>query len=320
MTAIFRRPVPVRLFHALTALVFILAGRDFSDPTASAREPATDRAPASPLQEPYQDPEAVVEHFKAELERLANEKDQVSPADLVGQADEAKTCTARTLPDPGRQLPPEEIYQRARRSVVVIGGIRKRRRGDGYTTYCAAGFVVSKDGLVATNYHLLPAFQGMESLGVMTHDGKVFPVKKVAAADKHNDVAVLKIEAADLVPLPIAADIPIGAKVYCLSHPALNSGKTENAFYAFTPGTVSGKYRLRIAGKDLVNVLTVTADYAVGSSGAPILNEHGAAVGLACETLSVFHNVRDADVQMVWKFTRPASALLALFKDPPEKR
>lgn len=315
MTKILKQSAFAAVCGALGALVFGLACRGFAEIPASGREVASDRSPAAPLDEPYQDPQAVAEHFKAELERLASDEDMVAPADLLTQAEEAKTFKAQTLPDPGKQLPPEEIYQRARRSVVVVGGIRKRRGGNGFSMYCASGFAVNKDGLVATNYHLFPAFQGMESLGVMTHDGKVFPVKKVVAADKHNDVAVLKIEAPDLTPLPIATDVPTGTRVYCLSHPALNSAKSENAFYAFTQGIVSGKYRLRIAGPEPVRVLTISADYAVGSSGAPILNEHGAVVGVACETLSIFHNVRDAEVQMVWKFTRPASALLALLKD-----
>jgi S1-C subfamily serine protease len=174
--------------------------------------------------------------------------------------------------------------------------------------------VLREDGVIATNYHVVTTFQDMRAVGVMTHDGRVFPVKKVLAADKHGDVIVLKIDAGGLAPLPIAGDVPIGATVYCLSHPVLSSAKTENAFYAFTQGIVSGKYRLRIADEDPVDVLTVSTDYAVGSSGAPILNEHGAAVGMACQTLPIVHDLHQADVQMIWKFTRPTSTLLAILK------
>ena len=38
-------------------------------------------------------------------------------------------------------------------------------------------------------------------------------------------------------------------------------------------------------GETPVNVLTITADYAQGSSGGPILNEYGAVVGMVCQTL-----------------------------------
>ncbi len=64
-------------------------------------------------------------------------------------------------------------------------------------------------------------------------------------------------------------------------------------------------------GETPINVLTITADYAQGSSGGPILNEHGAVVGLVCSTMPVLDN-NDGNVQMTWKFSRPSSSVLAL--------
>lgn len=310
-----RRPGLVFLSCVLaTVFLWRMAGG-----TDTARDVKPQRsspaAGAASWDKPYMDPRAVVRHFKSELAKILEDEDVIAPADLAKQAEEATTCEAETLADPGQKLAPEEIYERARRSVVIVGGITKREKDRGWSAYCAAGFAITKDGLIATNFHVFPSFKDMKAVGVMTHEGRVFPVSKVVAADKHSDVAVLKIDAQDLVPLPIAADVPVGAKVYCLSHPALNSAKTENAFYAFTEGMVSGKYRLRLSGREPVRVLTITADYAVGSSGGPILNEHGAAVGMACQTMPVIHDQSQNDVQMIWKFGRPASTLLSLLKD-----
>jgi serine protease Do len=299
----------------LAAISWIAAAPAAEPEPAESTSAASAAASPMPLDEAYQDPEAVSKHFSAELARLAKREPVVSPAELADQAEEATTYPLETLPDPGKKLGPEEVYARARPSVVIVGGVGKPKKDRSRQAYCAAGFVLRQDGIIATNYHVITTFQDMRAVGVMTHDGRVFPVKRVLAGDKHGDVAVLKIDATGLTPLPIASDVAIGATVYCLSHPVLSSAKTENAFYAFTQGIVSGKYRLRIGNDEPVAVLTVSTDYAVGSSGAPILNEHGAAVGMACQTLPIVHDLREADVQMIWKFTRPASTLLAILKE-----
>jgi S1-C subfamily serine protease len=144
----------------------------------------------------------------------------------------------------------------------------------------------------------------------MTSDGRVFPIKAVLATDRINDAAVLKVEATDLKPLPLARSVRVGATVYCLSHPLMNYMGTENGFFAFTQGIVSGRYRSQLRGETPINVLTITADYAQGSSGGPILNEHGAVVGMVCETLTISDD--NDEGQMTWKFTRPSSSILAL--------
>ena len=182
--------------------------------------------------------------------------------------------------------------------------------------YCAGGFGSDAAGVIATNAHLLTMFQEMTAVGVMTRDGRVFPSAR-CWRDKHSDLAVLQIDAQGLVPLPVAADVPMGARVWCLSHPALNAAKTQNAFYAFTEGIVSGQYRMHLAGPQTVDVLTVTTDYAVGSSGGPIINQHGAAVGMTCQTFPIFHDERQFDVQMIWKFARPMRHAAPADQRPP---
>jgi S1-C subfamily serine protease len=61
--------------------------------------------------------------------------------------------------------------------------------------------------------------------------------------------------------------------------------------------------------------ITITADYAQGSSGGPILNEHGAVVGMVCQTLAISDD--NDESQKTWKFTRPASSIFALLEGSP---
>ena len=108
---------------------------------------------------------------------------------------------------------------------------------------------------------MIEAFRDMKAVGVMTSDGQVFPIKAVLAADRLNDAALFKIDATNLTPLPLAQSVPVGATIYCLSHPIMNCMGTEHGFFAFTQGIVSGRYRTKLMGETPVNVLTITADY-----------------------------------------------------------
>jgi S1-C subfamily serine protease len=214
------------------------------------------------------------------------------------------------------RLAPEQIYASARKSVGVIGGISPRRRSSEWSGSYATGFVIRGDGIIVTNAHVIEAFADTQAIAVMTDDGRVFPVESVLAADRENDVAVLKVDAENLYALPIARNVAVGTTVYCLSHPALDCEGTENAFYTFTQGIVSGKLRLRIESEEPVNALAITADYAQGSSGGPILNENGAVVGMVCHTLSLSAG-DGSSPQMTWKMARPASSILSLLSDRP---
>jgi S1-C subfamily serine protease len=277
-------------------------------PTASTRVKADD--------EEFPDPTVVARRFTTELTRLMKQSKVVAPSELFRQAERAKGCDVAPLPDRGEKLSPEAIYARAKPAVVVVGSVIRPGGHRHLHTALASGFVIRSDGVIVTNYHVIEAFQHAKAVAVMTADQRVLPLKEVLAADGHNDVAVVKVEAENLAALPVAAGVPVGATVYCLSHPALETNETETAFYTFTQGLVCGKFRLRLNGPTPLNVLAITADYAKGSSGGPILNEHGAVVGIICQTRALFHDEDETEPQITWKFSRPSSSLLALLKAP----
>lgn len=264
------------------------------------------------LGERFDSPEAIVSRFNTELGRIAAGQGIPSPDELARQAEANKTCAVVTLPAPTKKLDAEMVYARARAGAVIIGAIPKDGTHHGSQSVLASGFAIHKDGLIVSNAHVIEAFQDMKAVGVMTCDGRVFPVKAVLAADKLNDAAVLKIEASDLTPLPLTRSAAVGSTVYCISHPIMNCTGTEQGFFAFTQGIVSGRYRTKRMGDGHINVLAITADYAQGSSGGPILNEYGAVVGMVCETFSVDDG--DGGNQMTWKFARPASSILPLLQ------
>lgn len=261
----------------------------------------------------YESPEAILRNFTAELARqVKGQRGFPRPAQLAAQMATAKQARFDVRPDPGKDLSAEEIYARTRPSVVAVGEITRCQRGRHWHTGFATGFVIHSDGVIVTNAHVLTAFQRADAVAVLTDDGRVFPVRAVLAADTHNDVAVLQIDARNLPALPMARSVGVGATVYCLSHPALNCEGTQNGFYTLTKGIVAGKFNMRWEGQSPVNVVAITADYAQGSSGGPILNEHGAVVGIVCQTRSLCATPDTEETQMTWKFARPSSSVLAL--------
>jgi serine protease Do len=265
------------------------------------------------LAERFDDPKAIAKAFASKLDQLAGKKGTVSPALIKRQMETAGTKYAvETLAEPTEKLSAETIYARARAGAVIVGAIPGADQPERTDPVFASGFVIHKDGLIVSNAHVIEAFQEMKSVGVMTGDGQVFPIKEVLAVDRLNDIALFKIDATNLTPLPIAQSVPVGATIYCLSHPVMNSIGTDFGFFAFTKGIVSGRYRTKLMGETPMNILTITADYAQGSSGGPILNERGAVVGIICLTLAI--GDEDGGNQMTWKFARPASSLLAILQ------
>ena len=195
--------------------------------------------------------------------------------------------------------------------MVVVGGVYKCTKCKRWHVRCASGFVVRRDGLIVTNLHTVEAFKKLDAVGVMTEAGRVYPVMAVLAASRLNDLALLKVDAEDLPPLPVAKDVPVGAAAYCLSHPILPGGKT-NCFYTFSRGMVVGKFTLQTDKRQPLKVLAVSNDYGSGSSGGPILNDHGAVVAVACQALPLLQPDHKKNVQMIWRFGRPSCSILEM--------
>jgi serine protease Do len=108
--------------------------------------------------------------------------------------------------------------------------------------------------------------------------------------------------------------VPVGATVYCLSHPELDCSGTVNGFYTLTRGIVCGKFRFPAGGEKPLDWLAITADYAQGSSGGPILNHNGAVVGMVCKVMSLCDESAGGAPQMTWKLARPSASILALLR------
>ena len=143
-------------------------------------------------------------------------------------------------------------------------------RGEG------SGFIVSADGLVVTNAHVV---KGASNVTVKLTDRREFQAK-VLGSDAKTDVAVLKIDAKDLPTVRIgsARDLEVGQWVLAIGSPF----GFENTV---TAGVVSAKQR---ALPDDSYVPFIQTDVAVnpGNSGGPLFNARGEVVGINAQIYS----------------------------------
>jgi len=180
----------------------------------------------------------------------------------------------------GAPLDGEEIYRRGARAAVLIGSAYKCDKCTKWHNTLATGFAVTADGVIATNHHVAANASG-EAMGVMTGDGRFFPVLEVRAADQAHDVALLRVDAKGLAFLPLRDDAPAGVPIRCYSHPA-------NTFGCLSEGIIARYARLNEPDRNGAVFMQITADYARGSSGGPVLDAYGNALGMVASTSPVF--------------------------------
>jgi len=134
-----------------------------------------------------------------------------------------------------------------------------------------SGFIVSPDGLIFTNNHVVA---GADKVIVKLADGRTFK-GKVVGRDPQSDVAVLKIDGHDLptVPLGDSDKIQVGEWVIAIGNPFGLS-------HTVTVGVVSAKGRSGLGITDYEDFIQTDAAINPGNSGGPLLNLRGEVIGM----------------------------------------
>ena len=111
--------------------------------------------------------------------------------------------------------------------------------------------------------------------------------------------------------LPLNPDAPPGTPVTVISHPRQN-------FYTLTQGYVSRYFKRRSPNGKIISQMAITADYAKGSSGAPLFDDKGNVIGLVKATSSLYGSIKDGNkenLQMVLKHCAAAQSILDLIEN-----
>jgi len=134
-----------------------------------------------------------------------------------------------------------------------------------------SGFIISADGYILTNNHMVAEAEKVE---IELTDGRKFTAK-IIGADSDSDVAVVKIDASDLPYLELADSdaLEVGEWVLAIGNPLGLS-------HTVTAGIVSAKGRSGFGLADFENFIQTDAAINFGNSGGPLINLDGKVVGI----------------------------------------
>jgi serine protease Do len=178
------------------------------------------------------------------------------------------------------------VAARARPGVVHVVNYLSRERDvpdpgdpDSKNDNVGSGFVWTTDGWIVTNSHVTA---GARTTLVHVEGRGWFPAA-LRGTDKVADVALLKIDAQGLVPLPVGdpASLRVGQWV-------LAGGSPNRLERSFTHGIVAGLSRSDTGANPggFEDFIQTDAAANVGSSGGPLLDASGRVVGLVTAILS----------------------------------
>jgi len=198
--------------------------------------------------------------------------------DTATVANDAPAATVDAVPASAAPTSIGDLVEAARPSVVSVRQVVTQQDPFGGTRQgqsAGTGFVLSSDGYIVTNNHVIE--QG-DSPVVTFADGTSEPAT-IVAGDPSRDLAVLRVDRTDLVPLAVgdSEDLRLGDQLIAVGYALDLDGEPS-----VTAGVLSAKNRTigEPNGAQLVNLLQTDTAINPGNSGGPLLNDRGEVVGI----------------------------------------
>jgi len=176
---------------------------------------------------------------------------------------------------PAEEEPTEALAKRAKQSIVVIRSADREGRLSGTGT----GFVVGRDGVIASNFHVIGANR---AFSVELPDGRKLEPTHILAVDRVRDLALIKVDATNLVPLvlgdsdaakpgqgivtignPLGLDFSVGKGVIAATERAVDDVPMLQVAIPLEPGS-SGSPVLDSASGKVLGVLGIKSGDAIG--------------------------------------------------------
>jgi len=202
-------------------------------------------------------------------------------ADLVeANASAIVEISARRTVTPRPQLSDENLEELLRGlRPDELPDIQRQDRAPRQRGAVGSGFLISADGFVITNNHVV---EGADQIQVTLNDRRVFDAE-VVGLDEPSDIALLKLDAADLpfVEFGDSEAVRVGDWVLAIGSPF-------GLEFSAAAGIVSAKGR-SVPGNSAYNYMAfIQTDVAInqGNSGGPLFNLEGDVVGINSQILS----------------------------------
>jgi putative serine protease PepD len=185
-----------------------------------------------------------------------------NPSPAVGAQTTASTHTISA------DLKARQIYDASKNAVTYIVADTPQGQATG------SGFVVSKDGLIVTNDHVV---DGASQVQVKIGTSDKAQAVKVVGADPSRDLALLKVDGHDLPTLSLAdsSSVSVGDPTYAIGNPF-------GLDHTLTTGIVSALQRSLQApdGATISGAIQTDAALNPGNSGGALLNADGQVIGV----------------------------------------
>jgi len=213
----------------------------------------------------------------------------VTTTTTVGGSSGHKTVVVQAR---GGSFDPGSVYQAAAPGVVTIrsilpgGGVSSLFGGKGGAAAQGSGFVISDDGEIATNAHVVTDATGSGSAPI--HEAKEVYVQfadrnqvpaEIVGFDPNADVALLKVdpEGLDLHPLELATEeeIEVGQPVAAIGSPFGEDNSLSVGVVSATDRSIESLTQFQIEG-----AIQTDASINPGNSGGPLLDALGRVVGI----------------------------------------
>jgi serine protease Do len=212
-------------------------------------------------------PPAAVASLQNLSEAFASIAEHVKPSVVYIKSGRRPQAASRE--GPRMQVPPG--FERFFRDFPPFQQEPRFQEGSG------SGFIVSKDGYILTNNHVV---DGSDQVTVRLLDRREFKAK-IVGTDPNTDLAVLKIEAKNLVPAPLgsSSSARVGEWVLAVGNP-LGDALT----FTVTSGIISAKGRsLALPGqseRSIQDFIQTDAAINPGNSGGPLVSVRGEVIGV----------------------------------------
>jgi S1-C subfamily serine protease len=187
---------------------------------------------------------------------------------------------------------PAAIYAREAPGVVTVISLFAGDRGDRLPTGegLGSGFVISGDGRIATNAHVITNGDGdeirrAESVYVQFADGNQVPAE-IVGTDLNSDVGLIEVDSADLTlrPLPLGTSrgLTVGAPVAAIGSPFGEPQSLSVGVISGTNRTIDSLNSGGGAGGSFAIGGAIQTDAAInhGNSGGPLVDAQGRVIGI----------------------------------------
>ena len=173
------------------------------------------------------------------------------------------------------EMLPAKVYAETVDTVVSIASTVTGNNYYGQATKgtsTGSGVILSADGYVATNYHVV---EGGTKISVTTYAGETYEAKLIGY-EANNDIAVLKVDGDNLPYARVGSSdsLKVGDKVAAIGNPLGELTAT------MTVGYISAKDRMVATDGTSINMLQTDAAINSGNSGGPLFDMYGNVVGI----------------------------------------